>query len=88
MFYVTSLNKYTNVHLDLVIVNGDSPEFHDAKKLSHGNSSHTSIRGWLFNISEIWPHIPSCKNCYKIMLEKPRSWKLIFVRSVQSGIYS
>ena len=39
MFYVKSLNKYNNVHCDLIVVNGDSPEFHDAKHLSCGNCS-------------------------------------------------
>eukprot|EP00957_Ditylum_brightwellii_P048038 3647985-Ditylum_brightwellii.AAC.1 len=63
MLDVKSLNKYTNGHLDLVVVNRDSPDFHAAKHLSHGNSSHTSIRGWLLNASEVWSHTPSCKNC-------------------------
>eukprot|EP00957_Ditylum_brightwellii_P103518 7887127-Ditylum_brightwellii.AAC.1 len=67
MFYVKSLDKYTNVHLDLVVVKRDSPEFHDAKHLSCGNSSHTSIRGCLLNVSEVWTHIPSCEKCCKIM---------------------
>ena len=73
--YIKSFNKYTNVHLDLVVINGDSPEYHDIKHLSRGNSIYTSVRGWSFNASNVWNRIPSCSTCYTYMLENSSSWK-------------
>eukprot|EP00957_Ditylum_brightwellii_P161560 12300950-Ditylum_brightwellii.AAC.1 len=75
MFYVKVLNKYVHVHLDLVVMHVDSPEFYDTKHLSCGNSMYTSFRVWLLNAGEVWSKVQSCENCYKMMLQNGHGWK-------------
>ena len=73
-FYCKKLNTMIQCHVDIVEFLADSPEFHDMKHLSRGNSQYTSMRGCLMDTSFLWNKIVACDDCFKSLTSHPTNF--------------
>lgn len=73
-FYCKKLGGSIQLYIDISIDLADSPEFHDCNHISRGNSTYTSLRGWVFDLSQVWDKFKSCDHCFKAMMNNDGNW--------------
>ena len=74
-FYCKQLGGNIQVHIDISIDLADSPEYHDCNCISRGNSTYTSLRGWISDMSSVWDKFKACDECYEAMRRGDLNWE-------------